>query len=291
MSGPLKPAHWGFNAGLVAPKWQWVWRDLVLAVPLWEGGGNNVFDVVNRQLHPVDFAAGSWSTDERGIALDFPNANDNIDLGSPSYLNLTDPLTVVYAGTSNLTSGSTRHITGFYQSGGAFPGWAAVIRSASDTMQFWDGNTWRNSNVAVSGGFQVLGYTHTGPTIEFYIDGVNVFSDTGAVFAISSFTGTKVLFNQSNKVNALRAKASAFFLWKRILTDAEHSQIAKDPYGPFRMRDDVGVVQAGVGIGTILEIIRITSEITRLRTSIRSIERLKTSARSIEQQLDITREL
>ena len=233
----MKPAPWAWTSALVAPEWQWALKDLVLAVPMWEGQSQSVFDVVNSVLYPI--TGGGWLSDGRGVAQNFSNGAHGISLGSPTYLNLLDPLTFIYAGQMDMVSG-TRHITGFYESGGAFAGWAAAVRAAGDTMQFWEGTAWRDSLIAVSGGFQVLGYTHTGSTVEFYQDGVNVAS-IGAS-AIDSYTGVKTLFVQSDFTDSIRDIASVCYIWKRTLTDTEHAQIAKDPYGPLRMIGDVGVV-------------------------------------------------
>ncbi len=251
----MKPAPWAWTPALVAPEWQWALKDLVLAFHLSEGGGSTVFDVVHRESHP---AAGTWDRDERGISFKVDASTDNINLGAPSYLEIVDPLTFIYAGDLTLR-GTTRHAAGFFDQSSPFTGWGASIRNATDRMEFWDGSGFVTAPAApLSAGFQVLGYTHNSTTLEFYRDGINVASPS--VGALTAFTGgTKRLLGRSDDAASLRAEASILYLWERALTDTEHAQIARDPYGPLRMRDDVGVVitvAEAVAAGFILPWVR-----------------------------------
>ncbi len=234
-----KPARWAFTRGLVAPGWGWFWESCLLCFPLWGKQGDPI-DLVSKQLkaRAADTGAGPvWATTPFGPALDYIRANrDFIDipLTLDNYSGATSTLQILCSYDSYDSGGSVLF--------GTNSGTSKFWQIQADDVAFVGGGT----NFAISpavtftdGIVRHLTFREGGGTKELFVNGVQhgtrtqtTSMSTGAKnFALGKWLGGNQ-WDHDGKIISASFHSIAF-------TDAQIRQLACDPFGPFRMFDDI----------------------------------------------------
>ena len=88
-----KPQRWALERGLVAPEWRSLWRDLVIAAPMWEGGGDP-WDYAGRRFGTV--TGPTWGVGPYGPKLTFAGADHRVEWADAGDLaDLTGDLSIL----------------------------------------------------------------------------------------------------------------------------------------------------------------------------------------------------
>ncbi len=253
-TGLLKPTMWGFDKGLVAPEWDWFWPAVKVALIQWEGAGKP-FNYAARKFVTSMTADATWVPSVFGMVINWPDAaTQAIDVALASDLELRNPseISVVTrirhtalasgdpemycstrdAGNEGWTFGQTDRF-------GSLPdqimklaftlqGVAEYKSTVNVRANDWNslGFSWRNNDaVRFFNNGQFLDSVATG--------GHNQPLSTTRLFVANFGNGT-VPFSGFG----LNADQDYIYIFDRNLIDPEHAQLARDPFGPFRMEED-----------------------------------------------------
>ena len=240
-----KPPKWGFQAGLVAPEWAWFWdKRPNVFIPAWEGGGTKLFDIVNKNLTTatgtVDWLAGPK---RRYIG----NEYDDVATVPPFEYPITliayveDPVQLSgsesswYMGLVDNTSGSRMVTIGAEGTAG----WRYFVRNGgvADSTDFviCDGGT-QDANDHV-----VIGTSRSDGDNELFVDGISIELDTNTC---TLFTPNQLSLGRLND-NTPGESLNAGLIYAAVLpagfSQNEARILSRDPFGPFRMADEVGL--------------------------------------------------
>ena len=242
-----KPRKWNVNPGLVAPEWRWFFRGLVVVYPMWEGVGDTFFSTNND--HSATFSAGTpvWSHSS-GLEIDFSGASaaaQSTDSSLTQFASATQVGWTIYCRATSyiLTGGSTamRGPTGA----------TGHILYPFDTLS---GNGFRvhaaGTNVVNENGAALAdGKNHLFTYSQFtstdhrgFVDGVQVDSSSTSASFLSDADRLNIGAWRGDGNQSFHGQISYVALHNRPLTLREHAQLARDPFGPFRMDDEVGPV-------------------------------------------------
>lgn len=271
-----KPAMWAVTPGLIAPEWQWFWRDAVFVAPLWEGGGSPRDISINQDSQNlIGTLSGNaaWAGTARGIGIDFAaGASDRVDFGT---VNMVGPKG---AGANAFTVEVLARVDGTSADQGIFAN-GNLSASSTNWFMFWDKAatvsgrtdtvTFGVVNLSGSGLSRVEGSTNlltageithligqfrqTPETLKLFKNGVLDQEDTALNGVNPSDTLIKTLQigAADGAIELDGAVLLAVVYWK-ILNETEILQRARDPFGPFRMVDEARVVYALAGAASMV---------------------------------------
>jgi hypothetical protein len=274
-----KPRQWAFSPALVASDWDWFWDKVTIAVPLWTGAGIREFPIWGRrgwvdetapdQEHKsVYLNSGlTWEAGRGGPGVRQNSDGETFRLGGNlvafqrfegrhvdfstdteiSFFCLVD---VVSYGAGN---------PGFWRTGGTNEsnGTTFLIKSGANGLWArWNGtNGFRNTTDALPTGLNSFGCSMKSGDQRGYINGVK--KETSAITGTPTGRGKEV-FNiggqggdNGDEELCSDGVFHCFYLFDRFLKDSQHQALANDPFGPFRMADDVGAYPA-VATGRIM---------------------------------------
>jgi hypothetical protein len=228
----MKPSQWSFDPRLVDARWRYLWDSIVLGLPLWEGGGDSVFDVSPyRKTGTLDSATG-WSPTSRGIALDFPGTGDHYASWNTISFTSSEQWSAEF-----LYYGRT--IGELF--GPPILGTAAVANTFLIRLESVSADRFYNSDGQYAeincdtGLSQFYHYVVTGDGANFaaWVDGEYKGQDS------PSSGGTAFQFDRcgnawSNDNYPPDGLLPLVIIYNRLLTNSEISNRAADPFGPFR---------------------------------------------------------
>jgi len=242
-----KPAKWAFDKGHVASEWQDIARDLIYAVPFWEGGGEALEIVNGVQSTREDIVNVSWVGTDKGPAVKSAGgASDRINLGPlPLLEGLLAHSIVIYI--ERLADGIQDRILGSNSTDYILTWW-------SDDKFYWDvaNTSQRATTGAISAGRYVIALINDGSASlnrKIYIDGIFQAEVTDPD-TVPSGGFPYYLFDSSVNIRVFAGTIYSFMAWNRALTLPEIKKLARDPFGPFRMDEDIewlAVAAAGGG--------------------------------------------
>ena len=246
-------------ASLVAPEWQWAWRDLLIGVPLWEGGG---LYVRNYGTGP-DGALNNSSTfipSSVGPAVELLPANggtgaqaEEISFGLADAIPLptTEVTVLIYQEKLDSTNRQT----------GAF---GLAVSSTDDRLGAhlpWnDGTVYWDFGTTTSGRLSASGLTfgrnvwilNGGPRgMEIWQDGILRNSKAEVPPTRANTSDNFVVGNHTTYRND-GVEVFCFCLWSRQLSQAQCRRLSFDPFGMFRVdiEHEFGFVAAANNIDT-----------------------------------------
>ncbi len=260
-----KADRWGFDKGLVAPEWEWFWRDCLGAWIMWEGGGDLVRDYSKvRNPGTIDTSSGDvlWTTGPRGPALFLSGdaTNDRVDLGSidPSFNRLglrtadanNDSVSFIWAGVPATQSGSAPRVIDKSDAGNAANGYAiwrddTRFAFAINTVQFLS-----NTGILVVDQYDVWGLDHLvggGDSLaDYYLNGFFVNQTAGSVPGSGPAYRPDITNAAIGNWNHTTARMwdgtlNFVYVFQPQIGALRQLQIAQDPFGPFRMVDETEI--------------------------------------------------
>jgi len=244
-----KPRKWAFNPGLVAPEWEWFWEGCIGAWPFWESAGNKVLDISSFNQAGTFVNTPTWGADARGPTVDFQAASsDHIDVGTAGHLSLPGVMSVL----------CVHHMNDNYTSSQSLVGWANSSASLNYDLEFGRTNnkySWLNNSTAITldstrsisdNNIHVICVTRGGGTgdwdISMFIDGV-LDGATTTVENPNDAAGSRLGIAKLGNFGTFKYEGSIslMVLWDKTLTDDQAIKITRDPFGPFRMGEDVAL--------------------------------------------------
>lgn len=257
----IKPPMWALSPGLVAPEWGWFWSAADFVLPLWERGGFS-FPLGKKStlLSPSLLGSPVWENNQ----LNFNGTDQGQIIDGDIRDYAVDPFTiimrfrttetdngVVFGGAGN-SAGGSQHLAIFQnqEPSSANSGLKFILREedgssvvrGSTTTAHRDGK----DHIAI-----VTWDTSPSPSLlQFWLDEtrLNTPADDGIMNAPSVFNRRALGFLRRS-TNVLFANCG-ISLWAELdqaISTTQRLQITRDPFGPFRMADEVGVVFATGG--------------------------------------------
>ena len=233
-----KPQRWALERGLVAPEWRSFWRDLVIAAPMWEGGGDP-YDYAGRRFGSR--TAVTWGVGPYGPKLTFGGGSNNrVEWARDGDLaDLTGDLSILLIWKRN--SGS---------------GWRSLVNTRTTTPNasflcnaneangvqwgYGDGSAFRLI-ITASGDVPAVG-EWVRMVCTRVKGGVNKIFLNGVEKASGTLTQTPNSPNIPIQLGVYNTSFEDFagdmampLLWKRNLSPAEAIKISADPFGPMRL--------------------------------------------------------
>lgn len=253
-----KPDEWAFNKGLVDPIWNWWWDIVIFACPFWTQGfrtewGMSEIDLVT-SLYLETALDGDppvgYITTSQGVALRL-NANDALSFSSPAE---TIPatqfdMTLEYIGANpsvglrtGIGWGQAANTTDRYSIG--FDGNTDVaafgrITAASANTNASSTETFLNPLEAV----HMIGIERNSASAEIWVNGALVGTDTTDKVSKAEFTRLgfgEFVDSSPDDRGGERILMNAAL--SRALTPVEIAMRSADPWGPFRMADEIAVL-------------------------------------------------
>ncbi len=248
----VKPGLWNVQRDLVAPEWRWAWDDAKVILPLWEGGGvpRHLTKGIANDITLVGTAG--WEPNRHGIGIDSGNgATGAIVFGTDISFAAAEPYTLAFF--LALNEDSTDDVI------------PAVYRS--DTNSYWfirrgtgvasPTQIWyrHNGSDLTQTGFALPAdewhapvFTWDGATVRGYLDGEERHSlsiSTGVDWTIP-----ELCRNWGTSAEFVAGDFGTFIASGRAWTAAEVRQWSYDPFGPFRLNDEIFGRVAAVGGAT-----------------------------------------
>ena len=261
-----KPDEWGFERGLVAPKWGGFWSPPpIYSSPIWEGGGTpRDFSPHN---HPATLTGITWTTSSAGVGwvLDSDGTTTNeVSIPNHAIWNATNELTLIVGvfprdGTTAFQAIASRWDETSNNSRAwniAYSGSSGDLRiDNGPSASFFGENTLVASNAFPLNKRSVLGISW-GPTEnKIYVDGINVATDTDITPGFHDSAIPVRLFRSALFAGGERGfdgQIDFFSLFNRVLPASLIAQISRDPFGPHTYFEDFGgFVPAAGAIPTI----------------------------------------
>mgnify|MGYP001613687923 CR=1 FL=1 len=257
-----KPPRWHVDVQAVHPSWRWAWRNLVVALPMWEGTGRNIFDASPSQNHALAYisAPPQWVATPVGTALRFSGVaaagTTNTMVQTRKNIVLQGPRTYLFYVKINRVANTGRLFTEV-RNHTSFDG-VDVQVSTTGTVRFsyWSADIARldiSSSSINDGKWHLVVCTWTGDTRsnggKIYLDGrLNVegassLADQGARDSPVDSLGAQEDATSSNQPGAtLNGDMADFRHWNVVLTDQQIARIARDVFGAYRTSEEARVV-------------------------------------------------
>jgi len=246
-----KPARWGFDKGLADPKWDWFWRSNPTVFPFWEGAGSSKAVVEPRLATP---SASPWIASAAGLAIDMNDDGDKIVLDPVFDFSAWDKFSCFIAIDVDSYEGGN---PAFWRTAAGATGNTFFITNGGGGLWVrWGGTDTAKTTTTLGTGQKFFGFSTKSGDTSAFLDGKNIGSSAnaytwpGGSSATISFLGW-----QTSGAERVDGKYQLIVFAEDHWTDTQHALLAADPFGPFRMIDEVGVV-AGVagapsGSGTL----------------------------------------
>ncbi len=271
-----KPDEWGFDPGLVAPEWAWFWENTVGVWPLWSNSTITALDISGNGFNATPVNGPALITTEAGKALE-------LLLASSHYINVG----TMNGWAKNWGAGLTINV--LMRTSMALIKWLAGGRDSAGNINRIDLRINANSVGAVDAGkIQLIMYddastgligattSDTDPLFNdgeihlitatynplvnelgLSVDGVSQDITYDLQGTPSSFSAQTqpLYFGGFNNVGVLLSQTNVDILYMSIHSTVfptfEIRQLSQDPFGPFRMADEVGALIAPATAGFI----------------------------------------
>ncbi len=250
-----KPDRQGFDRALVVPGWEWFWEGEEGTWPFWDGGGLTVTDVGKHGRHATLVGSGmSWGTSARGRVVESDGSADSyINLGAadqfPMGATTGQPFTLAGLFTHPLAAVGTN--CGWFDGTRAFqmqasgPDWRILYGiSPFDTIGPGDDS----EELHIAKAF-VFTFTTAGAG-KLYVGspaaaaGVFLLGTDAAVTGDFTPVGVNFLVGARGVVSSgadgeMDMKTHLFLMRSVAWSDEQVASWAYDPFGPFRMVDEI----------------------------------------------------
>jgi len=242
----IKPNPGLFNYGSIAPAFRQFWKGVVVAVPLWEGGGVNVQDYGPRHLTSTFFDADVTWVKTRGT-----HALNNANTGANEYAFMfaagtyekhrTAVSVLAIVNTYAIQSG--KRICGTTDGNSDNYSYLLADSTTADTQFRWrlPGEVSGSNEVNTVAGTKIannryiVASTYDGASIAIYQDGVLHASAARTGTLRDQLDGLGFLgHDNAGSGNPYVGSGELLIVWNRGLSHAEVQQISADPYGMFR---------------------------------------------------------
>ncbi len=258
-----KPDRWELDPSLVAPEWQYLWSIARSGLAVWEGGGSSIYDYAQREAATYSAVSGGifWQIGKFGwranglIAsqrfVSIPNVG-RIANDTEATIFITVNLGVWTANHPVLTindSGTNNNIFRI-QTTGTTGQLQILNKDTADNYRFTVDVT--TEGAALNMPF-VLAF-RVGPSgNQVYVNGIPLTGtySTGSagspewLSVLSNLDKWELLIQRLTSTVAADHRIISYFHVFRGLPDALIEKVSRDPFGLFRMADEVGVVIAG----------------------------------------------
>lgn len=243
-----KPEEWGFEAGLVAPEWDWVWEDPALLCPFWAGGGTARDLSPNRFVGTLENGAVWDNQAELGVFC-ADVAGRRVSFGTQAALAITTYTHFAVFRVRDLSEPSSISTTR----------WLNLSQDGYNLIILTDGSIEAaKHNIAAiqqtAAGVVTVNTVHAMATTydetdgvhRFVVDGVDLGTATNAQalthgeFALGSFRG-------NDSINSDDIDIIAYGIWPTRKSVSQLRQLTADPFGPFRMRVPMAFFVPAVG--------------------------------------------
>lgn len=255
-----KPAFWALTPGLVDPIWNWFWGPTLSSAGIIWAGGGNPYDFVSKKFTTL-ISAAEWKADHRGLAIELNDASRNgetIELTGRSGMldGLTTFTYAIYFRWIGSASGNEDSL-GIHWSDmqGVFASKRILVRYDSNNKQLdFFTHTGVDQGFAASADLSdalphtcVFRYDIGTANKTIWLDGIKIGSTTqsGALTSTADARHPEVFGGHlvtQGVSDSPRIEGYSWVFDERPWTDAEIVQWSRDPFGPFRMLDEVGVV-------------------------------------------------
>lgn len=265
---PIKPPRWAFDKTVLDPEVQDLWRNCVLALPLWDHSAATAEDVSGNNLHGtlgVDvLPASDWVSTEYGLTVRFADgdADDRITIADPA-LNLLDGFSTfsaaIFFKPNAITGGVLHGLLSKYDLVAGSRSWRLFINGDEISLQIsTDGsnNEVKLTTTAnlVAGTWYKLIVTFASGMYHCWLNGVDV--SPGNFTFTSVFGGDQpLLVAQRSDTQGLDGWITDVRIWNgRELTAAEVKRITENWFemynAPvFRLRDSRDYESSGTPAG------------------------------------------
>lgn len=227
----------------------------ILAMPMWEGAGNQVIDLSGRGHHGAHINNSKWTGTSKGIGTEFPTdgGTDRINLGS---IDSSNPLSGVPTGELSIVTRLYKPATGDLDNsypriidksdgGSGQNGWFLfgaslfefTIGSSTTTPQL---SITTPSSYADAGWFDIATTVKSGNN-HIYIDGVDDTSVGGSgTFTFDPSTVDAAIGNWNHTIDRQwNGYISYIYIWDSILTQAQVKFLHDDPYFMFQIPEEL----------------------------------------------------
>ncbi len=241
-----KPARWGFDKGLTDPKWDWFWHQgSSIVFPMWEGIGPVLSDIVQGAV-TSQTSTPDWQSTRIGQRRHYDSGEFDASNIVPSVIYpftfivyVLDPVTLT--GTQAnwymalVDSGQPAHMVVLGSQGNI--GWRYFVRR--------NGSFDANNFAVCEGGTQdanphlLVATSRNATEHELFDNGVSIELDTNNcdTFAVNRFDFGRI--NDTSPTNSFNAGVVYTAFIPAALSKAEAVELAADPFGPFRMVDEI----------------------------------------------------
>ncbi len=258
-----KPSHWTLTRGLIAQEWGWFWNASKHSTILAPNGGLP-FDLGQRKILQLDGGTvySIVSSDNRGrvIRLNDGATTDNTGLeiaSSGGFLGGSTEFTIALYLRWHGINADTSNESSLYDEWG---GGATNILFRYEPQQnrleaFADIGGVKTLNGVTTltvedGEWETLLFTYDGSEIAVWNNGVQAGTPIAASGALGTATPQTLWCNQvSNTNDGGQWDVAVLTAQNRFWGPEKISQWSRDPFGPFRMVDEAGVVH---GLPTVV---------------------------------------
>ncbi len=236
-----KPDRWGFDPGLIAPEWYWFWKDLQVCYPLWEGIGD-ARDLTGNGHVGVLSVQAPWVSGVSGHAYNNEPSLGNLQL-TPPWDFVDDRAISCFLFMDLKVIEAASH--GFWRTRSSSGGNTFFITNEGAGMWIRGGGTDLIKNsFTLEAGLVSYGMAMASGDTRVYMNGINRGSSS-TTFTWPSGIESELhnLGFQFDNIEPTRFEMAAdyfaAYFWNRLLSDAEFGLLHHDPFGPFRMVDDI----------------------------------------------------
>ena len=220
---------------------------------MWNRGAPNVQNVAIGQGDGVFTTAPTWIGSPDGPALDFNGSSDSVNYGVANGLLLgvaTEMSVLVRVKLPVLTAdqrlaarwGADAKAFILWMDTGGSDGYAFFVRGVGGDSVVGDAEA-----TAVANKWQtVVGNFKAGVETSVWTDGIKGDSEVPSTTSLQNDVSEPIFLGEFNASSFMQGSCSLFIVRNKAFTDNQIRQISADPFGPFRMVDETGVVFAVV---------------------------------------------
>lgn len=248
----IKPFRWAVSPGLIDPNWRWAWRGLIRAWLFWEGGGAPA-DWSPYRAGRVAQSGGSWTAGGLGMGFYFDGTNDYLNAGSFNQHAATNELSVVMLFRATQTDSMVlMRYNAMTAAGGDYQA-AYVDTNNPPNIRVKVGSAgYAWAPYALGDTVHIVSTAQGGGPVKIYKNGFLEDSATASE-SFASVSEPWLIGVDADATNAgslgnwFRGDIYQILIYNRILSAQEVWLLSRDPFGPFRMVDEAGVVYATGG--------------------------------------------
>ncbi len=242
-----KSGRWGFDEGLVAPKWEWFWDKSYVLWPFLEGQGLRTFSTGKHRITGTLQADTEWLTTRFGPAVDGTTTptDSRILIPDNTLMRFVNDfsITVMFFDDAVTPAGVAKYFCGKVSAD--FNDYIFSYDHGAQTFIWRAGGVGRQiSGPGGPGGIDFLHGKLNVLTVvqhpirgkELWINGELILSDTGEGDDVPGGTNTFALLARGDTTGAWdNGPIYGIYFHQPALIGPENALLFNDPFGPFRM--------------------------------------------------------